>query len=104
MRAIHLVHLDKTRPAVVLTREPALAVMSSVTVAPITSTIRGISTEVPLGRANGLDHECVASCDNLHTIPQRLIGRFVGALSDDQERALAEAIVNAFDLRVEELD
>ncbi len=55
MREICLVRLDKTRPALVLTREPARAAMSTVTVAPITTTVRGLTSEVVVGRENDLD-------------------------------------------------
>lgn len=58
------------RPVIVLTRDAAIPVLSSVVVAPITRTIRDIASEVPLGRDEGLPEECVASCDNLLTIPK----------------------------------
>lgn len=103
MRAIRLARIDKTRPVVVLTRERALDVLTHVTVAPITSTIRGISTEVRVGSANGLDHESAISCDNVTSIPVADLGRSLGFLSDDQEAQLAGALVSAFDLRVEDL-
>jgi mRNA interferase MazF len=103
MRPIHLARLDKTRPVVILTRPRANAVMSKVTVAPITSTVRGLSTEVPVGARNGLDHDGVVSCDNIATIPSELLGRLVGFLSELQEAALAQAIVSAFDLHIEDL-
>ena len=61
MREICLARLDKTRPVVVLTREAARAVMTKVTVAPITSTAKGISSEVPVGSGNGLEHDSVIS-------------------------------------------
>lgn len=100
VREICLARLDKTRPVLVLTREAARHAMSSVTVAPITSTIKGLSSEVPVGMRNRLDHECVASMDNLLTIPVALLGRTIGCLADDQEHALARAIVLAYDLDV----
>ena len=103
MRPIRLARLDKTRPVVVLTRARANAVVSKVTVAPITSTIRGLSTEVPVGPRNGLDHDGVVSCDNIATIPSGQLGRPVGFLFENQEAVLAQAIVNAFDLRIEDL-
>lgn len=104
MRPIHLARIDKTRPVIVLTRELARSALTSVTVAPITSTVRGISTEVPVGPNNGLDHECAVSCDNVTTIPVRDLGRRLGFLMEHQEVALAAALVNAFDLRIEDLD
>ncbi|UZN02696.1 type II toxin-antitoxin system PemK/MazF family toxin [Cellulomonas sp. S1-8] len=98
MRPIHVAQLDKARPVLVLTRELVRPHLSNVTVAPITSTIRGLSTEVPLGPVNGLDHDCVASCDNLQTVPVSALGRLVGYLLPDQEARLALAIALAFDL------
>ena len=98
MRAICLAHLDKARPVVVLTREIALGRLNNVTVAPITSTVRGIATEVPVGADNGLDHDCVVSVDNIVTIRVDQLGRQVGFLLEHQEPALAEAIRTAFDL------
>ena len=84
MREICLVRLDQTRPALVLTREAARAVMTKVTVAPITSTIKGLSSEVRLGPVNGLDHDCVVSVDNVLTVPTDSLGRIVGYLSEGQ--------------------
>lgn len=98
MRAIVLVDLDKARPAVVLTREVILPKLLNVTVAPITGTIRGISTEVSVGPENGLDHDSVISCDNIQTIPRAAILRHIGWLDSRQETALAQAILVAFDL------
>jgi mRNA interferase MazF len=98
MRPIHLARLDKVRPVVILTRAAVLPYLTSVTVAPITSTIRGLSTEVPVGAKNGLDHASVISCDNVTTVPRSAIGQLVGHLNDRQEAALTAAILAAFDL------
>lgn len=100
MREICLVRLDKTRPALVLTRETARAAMTKVTVAPITTTIKGLSSEVPVGPGNGLDHESVVALDNVITVPVSLLGRTVGYLSAEQELQLAHAVVLAYDLEL----
>jgi mRNA interferase MazF len=100
MRDIYVAHLDKSRPVVVLTREPVRAAMRRVTVAPITSTAKGLSTEVPVGPGNGLDEPCVISCDNIITIDKRALGRHIGFLFERQEADLTAAIVNAFALRI----
>jgi mRNA interferase MazF len=100
VREICLARLDKTRPVVVLTREPARSAMTKVTVAPITSTIKGLSSEVSVGPSNGLEAEAVISVDNVVTIPADLLGRTVGFLSATQEADLARAIVLAYDLDV----
>jgi len=98
MRAIHAAHLDKVRPVLILTRELVRPHLSRVTVAPITSTIRGLSTEVPVGSANGLDHESVVSCDNIVTVLTSALGPQIGYLLPAQEAELADAIRAAFDL------
>ncbi len=98
MRPIHIAQLDKARPVLVLTRELVRPHLSRVTVAPITSTIRGLSTEVPVDQANGLDHQSAVSCDNIVTVPATALGRQIGFLLPTQEPALAQAIHAAFDL------
>jgi mRNA interferase MazF len=98
MRPIHVAHLDKARPVLILTRELVRPHLGTVTVAPITTTIRGLSTEVPVGEANGLAGPSVVSCDNVTTIPTDALGPQIGALLDDQEPTLSEAIRAAFDL------
>lgn len=98
MRPIHIAHLDKSRPVLVLTRQTVRPHLSRVTVAPITTTVRGLSTEVPVGPGNGLDHDSVVSCDNIVTVPVDALGRQLGYLLTDQEPALSEAIRTAFDL------
>ncbi|MGD7707322.1 type II toxin-antitoxin system PemK/MazF family toxin [Microlunatus sp. Y2014] len=100
MREICLARLDKTRPVVVLTREAARGAMSKVTVAPITTTIKGLSSEVPVGLANGLQQPSSVSIDNVVTIPSSSLGRTVGHLSPEQEQELARAIVLAYDLEI----
>ena len=98
MRPIHLADLDKTRPVLVLTRELVRPHLSRVTVAPITSTARGLSTEMPLDARNGLDQPSVVSCDNVVTIPAAALGRQIGRLLPEQEPALTAALHAAFDL------
>ncbi len=98
MRTIASVQLDKRRPALVLTRRSKLHLLEWVTVAPITSTVRGITSEVPVGPRNGLDHDGVVSCDNITTVRPSAVGDTIGLLFDDQEPALARAITDAFDL------
>jgi mRNA interferase MazF len=100
VREICLVRLDKTRPALVLTREGARGAMIKVTVAPITTTVKGLSSEVRVGPDNGLDHEGAIALDNVVTVPVELLGRTVGYLKAAQEAELARAVVLAYDLEV----
>jgi mRNA interferase MazF len=98
VRPIHTARLDEARPVVVLTRELVRPRMTRVTVAPITTTVRGLSTEIPVGPANGLDKACVVSCDNIVTVPKSALGPQIGYLLPAQETVLTEAIHAAFDL------
>lgn len=98
MRAIHIARLDKARPVLILTRELVRPHLRTVTVAPITTTVRGLSTEVSVNTANGLTAPSVVSCDNITTIPSDVVGEQIGVLLDSQEPALSEAIAAAFDL------
>ena len=102
MRDLHIARLDKPRPVLVLTREPARAAMRRVTVAPITTTVKGLSTEVRVGPPNGLDQECVVTCDNIVTVEKDRLGRHIGFLFERQEHQLTAAILNAFALRTDE--
>lgn len=74
--------------------------MTKVTIAPITTTVKGLSSEVSVGPANGLDHDCGVSLDNVVTVPVALLGRTIGYLDSDQEAQLARAVVLAYDLDV----
>ena len=98
MRPIHVAQLDKARPVLILTRELVRPHLKTVTVAPITATIRGLSSEVAVDAANGLEGPSVVSCDNITTIPTDVLGRQIGVLLDSQEPALTDAVTAAFDL------
>lgn len=99
MREIRLARIDgKTRPVLILTRDSMRGRLTKVTVAPVTSTIRGLAIEVPVGAANGLDHQSVVNCDNVATLRVAEVGRPIGFLLESQEPDLAAALAAAFDL------
>ena len=98
MHEICLAQLEKVRPVLVLTREYALRKLTKWTVAPITSTIRGISSEVPIGPQNGIDHPSVISLDNIMTIDVSQIGKTLGFLTPEQEVQLTTALIKTFEL------
>lgn len=87
---------DKRRPVLILTRDSALAFLSSVTVAPITTTIRDIPSEVYLTRDDGLLTECAANMDNLQTVSKSRLGPLITTLSAarmvDVNRAISFAL------------
>ena len=98
MRPLHWATLDKRRPVLLLTREIIVGRMSTVTVAPITSTVLGIASEVLVGTRNGLDQASAITCDQITSIPFQQLHDRCGWLFEAQEPALHEAIQAAFDL------
>lgn len=80
------------RPVLLLSRNEAYAVRELVTVAPITSRIRRIPTEVALGRADGLPRRCVVNLDSLTTIPKRVLTQRLTALAPEKVGAVDRAL------------
>jgi mRNA interferase MazF len=83
---------DKKRPVLILSRDSAIAVLNSVTVAPITSTIRSIPTEVVLTEEDGVPDTWVANCDNLQTVPKSNIGDRISHLTTRKMKEAATAV------------
>lgn len=75
---------DKRRPVLVLTRDSALAFLGEVTIAPITSTIRDIPSEVVLTPADGMPRECAVNLDHLQTVPRARVGGLIATLSSSR--------------------
>jgi mRNA interferase MazF len=91
---------DKRRPVLILTRDSAIGVLNSVTVAPITSTIRSIPTEVILTEADGLPNTCAVNFDNLQTVPKSNVGSPIARLTPRKMKEAEAAI--AFALALDE--
>ena len=86
----------KKRPVLVLTRPEVLDVRELVTVAEITTSIRGLAAEVALDREEaGLDRPSVVNCDGLHTVPQASLTTHVGGVSDETMRNICSAVTYA---------
>ncbi len=83
---------DKQRPVVVLTRESAIAYLSGVTVAPITSTIRGVPSEVRLTEADGMKGACAVNLHNVVTVSKAHLGRRVALLSPERMKEICAAM------------
>ncbi|MDA8100016.1 MAG: type II toxin-antitoxin system PemK/MazF family toxin [Nitrospiraceae bacterium] len=89
---------DKKRPVVVLTRNSVLEYLGEVTIAPITSTIRDIPSEVPLSRQDGLQNDCVINCDHIQTVSKSNLGTLITTLSKEKLVKLRNAVGFALDL------
>lgn len=86
---------DKQRPVVVLTRQGALPHLRSVTVAPVTSTIRGIDSEVLIGPDEGLKRISAVNLNNVQTVGQRQLRHYVGHLDNATMQAVCRALAIA---------
>ena len=80
VRLCHFAPPDKTRPVVVLTRSSAIPYLSTVTIAPITSTIRGVPSEVVLDEEDGMKARCAVNLHNAVTVSQERLGKRVAQL------------------------
>jgi mRNA interferase MazF len=83
---------DKKRPVVILTRDNAIPYLSSVTVAPITSAIRGVPSEVVLNEEDGMKASCAVNLHNALTVPQDRIGKRVAQLSPPRMQEICAAL------------
>jgi mRNA interferase MazF len=88
---------SKGRPYLVLSRDEAIPVLRTILVAPVTRTVRGIPTEVPLGSPEGLSVECVAAMDAILSFPKSMLTRRLGSLLPPRKHELCEAARAAID-------
>ena len=89
---------DKKRPVLILTRDSILEYLGEVTTAPITSTIRDISSEVLLTKSDGMPTECTVNCDHIQTVSKGHIGSLITILSADKLQAVRRSILFALHL------
>jgi mRNA interferase MazF len=87
------------RPVVLLSRDEAYPVRTAVTVAPLTTTVRGIAVEISLGLEDGLPKPCAVNCDSLLTIPKACLESRIARLSERKMEELHKAIRFALDIR-----
>ena len=86
---------DKHCPDAVLTRQEVLPLLHTAMVAPITSTIRGLPSEVIVGAGDGLTHDSVVNLDHVQTVEQESLHGFVGTLSEAKMRQVCRALALA---------
>jgi mRNA interferase MazF len=86
---------DKKRPVLVLTRDSVVDVLGDVTIAPITSTVRDIPSEVILTRADGLPHDCAINLDHVQTVSQSRVGALITRLPPSRLKDVRTALLFA---------
>jgi mRNA interferase MazF len=92
---VWLAELDKVRPVVILTRDPLAALLHALIAAPVTSTVRGLSTEVKVGAEDGVRHESVVNLDNVQLIARSRLIRRVGRARRATMTAICAALATA---------
>ncbi len=89
---------DKKRPVLILTRTSIIEYLGEVTVAPITSTVRDIPSEVLLSRQDGMKGDCAINLDHIQTVSKGRVGSIITALSAEKLEHVRGAILFALDL------
>ena len=89
---------DKKRPVLILTRTSILDYLNEVTIAPITTTIRDIPSEVCLSTVDGMPRMCAINCDHIQTVAKTKIGKLITMLSLDSLKEVSRAVTFALDL------
>jgi mRNA interferase MazF len=91
-------HPDKKRPVLILTRNSIIEYLNEVTVAPITSTVRRIPSEVQLGRSEGLAKDCAVNCDHIQTVAKAKLGGLITTLPPAKLSEVRQALLFALGL------
>jgi len=91
---------DKRRPVLILTRNSAIGFLNALTIAPITTTIRDIPSEVALSLEDGLLVDCAANLDNIQTGPKHKLGSLIASLPSERMEEVNHAIAFALGLDV----
>ncbi len=89
---------DKKRPVVILSRTSVITYLNEVTIAPITTTVRDIPSEVFLSRYDGLPKDCAVNCDHIQTVSKQKVGALIATLSTVKLEQLAQAVRFALEL------
>jgi len=86
---------DKKRPVLILTRDSALEFLGEVTIAPITTTIRDIPSEVLLTKADGMPRDCAVNFDHLQTVSKGKIGSLIATMSSTKMQQMRPCLLFA---------
>ena len=89
---------DKKRPVLILTRDSILEYLGEVTIAPITSTVRDIPSEVFLSKQDGMARDCAINFDHIQTVSKAKIGSLITKLSSDKLIQVRKAILFSLNL------
>lgn len=85
-------HPDRKRPVLILTRDSILEYLGEVTVAPVTSTVRNIPSEVALSKPDGMSRPCAVNCDHIQSVAKSELGSRITTLPEDKMSDVAKSI------------
>ncbi len=83
---------QKRRPVLIVSRDEVIGVVNNIIVAPITTTIRNIPTCIPIGADEGIDHDSVASFDNIAAVPKSVLTTRLGQLGPNGRHQICQAL------------
>jgi mRNA interferase MazF len=89
---------DKRRPVLILTRDSVLEYLGEVTIAPVTTTIRNIPSEVFLSSTEGMPRDCAINCDHIQTVAKANVGKLISSMSSKTMAQVGKAISFALDI------
>ena len=89
---------DKKRPVLILTRDSVLEYLGEVTIAPITSTIRDVPSEVFLSKIDGMPRDCTINFDHIQTVSKGRVGSLITTLSPQKKGQVRQAVLFALNL------
>ena len=89
---------DKKRPVLILTRNSVLEYLGEVTIAPVTTTVRDIPSEVFLSSTEGMPRDCAINCDHIQTVAKGKVGKLIGTMSSKKLAEVGKAISFALDI------
>jgi mRNA interferase MazF len=91
-------HPDKKRPVLIVSRNSVIGYLNEITIAPITSIVRDIPSEVLLSKDDGMENECAVNCDHLQTVLKLKLGHIIATLPSHRMADVRKAIAFALEL------
>ncbi|HCE43357.1 MAG TPA: PemK family transcriptional regulator [Lentisphaeria bacterium] len=83
---------DRNRPVLIISRDSVIGYLNEITIAPITTTIRDIPSEVILSEEDGMQKECAVNCDHIQTVSKHKVGNLITSLNSSRMREVNDSV------------
>ena len=100
IRWYKFINPDKKRPVLILTRDSVIEYLDEVTIAPVTTTVRHIPSEIFLSKVDGMPRNCAVNCDHLQTVSKNKIGSVIAKLNYEKMLEVGKSIQFALDILI----